>query len=142
MAQLELLEHRFQKLESLEHRLQSLESIGNRFQQLESLLRSVPLNEEVDVGKSILLKDQQQQPTGRANKLYRTCHETRASDPSLTSGMYYIDPDGQDIGDNPIYVYCDMTTGKKQSSIYFMITWLFTMAIWLFYNHRRDCHFP
>lgn len=28
--------------------------------------------------------------------------------------MYWIDPDGQGIGDNPISVYCDMTTGIKR----------------------------
>ena len=36
----------------------------------------------------------------------------RASDPSLNSGMHWIDPDGQGVGDDPIYVYCDMATGK------------------------------
>nr|CAH0110956.1 unnamed protein product [Daphnia galeata] len=42
----------------------------------------------------------------------RTCREVRDGDPSLTSGMYWIDPDGQGIGDGPIYVYCDMATGS------------------------------
>ena len=42
---------------------------------------------------------------------YRTCRETHLADPSLTSGMYWIDPDGQGVGDDPIYVFCNMTTG-------------------------------
>ncbi|EFX89078.1 hypothetical protein DAPPUDRAFT_310805 [Daphnia pulex] len=42
----------------------------------------------------------------------RTCREARAADPSLSSGMYWIDPDGQGVGDGPIYVYCDMTSGS------------------------------
>ena len=42
----------------------------------------------------------------------RTCDELRANDPTLTSGMYYIDPDGQGAGDNAIYVYCNMDTGS------------------------------
>ncbi|XP_057373146.1 uncharacterized protein LOC130694024 [Daphnia carinata] len=42
----------------------------------------------------------------------RTCRETRAADPFLGSGMYWIDPDGQAVGDDPIYVYCDMTKGS------------------------------
>lgn len=42
----------------------------------------------------------------------RTCREARAAAPSLSSGMYWIDPDGQGVGDGPIYVYCDMTSGK------------------------------
>ena len=41
----------------------------------------------------------------------RTCREAHLADPSLTSGMHWIDPDGQAVGDDPIYVYCDMTSG-------------------------------
>ena len=50
---------------------------------------------------------------GRMNGApFRTCHETRLSDLTLGSGMYWIDPDGQGMGDDPIYVYCDMETGS------------------------------
>ncbi len=49
--------------------------------------------------------------TGRSG-IPRTCRELRATDPSLSSGMHWIDPDGQDVGDDPIYVYCDMTSGE------------------------------
>ncbi len=42
----------------------------------------------------------------------RTCRELRAANPSLSSGMQWIDPDGQGIGEDPIYVYCDMSTGE------------------------------
>ncbi len=45
----------------------------------------------------------------------RTCQELRAANPSLPSGMQFIDPDGQGNGDYPIYVYCDMATGKFSS---------------------------
>jgi hypothetical protein len=48
----------------------------------------------------------------------RTCREARAADPSLSSGMYWIDPDGQGGGDGPIYVYCDMTSGKIMFSAF------------------------
>jgi hypothetical protein len=41
----------------------------------------------------------------------RTCREVRDGNPALTSGMYWIDPDGQGVGDPPISVYCNMTTG-------------------------------
>ena len=44
----------------------------------------------------------------------RTCRETRAADPSLISGKYWIDPDGQGVGDDPIYVYCNMATGSTE----------------------------
>jgi hypothetical protein len=46
--------------------------------------------------------------------MVRTCRELRATDPTLTSGMYWIDPDGQGVGEDPINVYCDMTTGRKE----------------------------
>jgi hypothetical protein len=49
--------------------------------------------------------------TGRSG-IPRTCRELRAADPSLSSGMHWIDPDGQGVGDDPIYVYCDMTSGE------------------------------
>ncbi len=43
--------------------------------------------------------------------MFRTCSEAHTVDPSLSSGMYWIDPDGEGVGDDPIYVSCDMTTG-------------------------------
>ena len=42
----------------------------------------------------------------------RSCHEIRMADPSLPNDVYWIDPDGQDIGEDPIQVNCDMSTGK------------------------------
>ena len=51
------------------------------------------------------------QSNGRSG-IPRTCRELRAANPSLASGMQWIDPDGQGIGDDPIYVYCDMSSGK------------------------------
>ena len=42
----------------------------------------------------------------------RTCLDIRSSDPSATSGYYYVDPDGQQSGDDPIIVFCNMTDGK------------------------------
>ena len=51
------------------------------------------------------------QTSGRSG-ISRTCRELRASNPSLASGMQFIDPDGQGIGDDPIYVYCDMSSGN------------------------------
>jgi hypothetical protein len=49
---------------------------------------------------------------GKNAGMPRTCRETRLSNPALASGMYWIDPDGQGVGDDPISVYCDMTSGK------------------------------
>jgi hypothetical protein len=52
------------------------------------------------------------QSTTKSAAMPRTCRELWMANPSLQSGMHWIDPDGQGVGDNPIYVYCDMTTGK------------------------------
>jgi hypothetical protein len=54
----------------------------------------------------------------------RTCRELRAANPSLASGMQFIDPDGQGIGDDPIFVYCDMSTGKFKFSSFSLISFL------------------
>ncbi len=53
----------------------------------------------------------------RKSAIFRTCDESRSVNPSLSSGMQWIDPDGQGIGDDPIYVYCDMTTGTTYSNL-------------------------
>ena len=53
------------------------------------------------------------------SKLYlmpRSCAEARSADPTLQSGNYYVDPDGTNVGDDPIYVYCDMSTGNTTSA--------------------------
>lgn len=44
------------------------------------------------------------------NMISRTCWEIHMANPSLPSGMHWIDPDGQGVGDDPIRVYCDMAT--------------------------------
>jgi hypothetical protein len=63
--------------------------------------------------KSIAANNRQNviQSNGRSG-IPRTCRELRAANPFLASGMQWIDPDGQGIGDEPIFVYCDMSTGK------------------------------
>ncbi|XP_032776653.2 contactin-associated protein-like 3 [Daphnia magna] len=52
-------------------------------------------------------------PLAKTTLQPKTCLEALTSDPSLESGMYWIDPDGQGRGDNPIYVYCNMTSGSS-----------------------------
>ena len=47
------------------------------------------------------------------NAIFRTCQELHQADPSLPYGMYWIDPDGRGVGDDPIYVECDMATGER-----------------------------
>ena len=55
--------------------------------------------------------------TGKMNGTARTCEELRAADPSLPSGMYSIDPDGQNYGIEPLPVYCNMTSGIIKNQI-------------------------
>jgi hypothetical protein len=45
---------------------------------------------------------------------HRSCFELKIADPWLTSGMHWIDPDGENSGDPPIHVHCDMETGKNE----------------------------
>jgi hypothetical protein len=47
----------------------------------------------------------------RESSDFRTCHGLRSVDHFLTSGMYWIDPDGKGVGEDPIYVFCNMTSG-------------------------------
>jgi hypothetical protein len=56
----------------------------------------------------------QLQQSGRS-AMPRTCREAHLADPSLPSAMYWIDPDGQAVGDAPIYVDCDMDSGNQAS---------------------------
>ena len=66
-------------------------------------------------GKVRRLETQTFQPNSISTvqkSIHRTCHEMRTADAFLMSGFYWIDPDGQGAGDDPINVYCDMTTGK------------------------------
>ena len=37
----------------------------------------------------------------------RSCYEARLANPTLQAGNIFIDPDGNDIGEPPIQVYCD-----------------------------------
>lgn len=55
-------------------------------------------------------------PDTKSNKdfLPRSCYELKASNPEAQSGLYFIDPDGQINGDDPIEAYCDMTTSNYE----------------------------
>ena len=86
-------------------RLEELESNVTRQQEIITLLQN-----ELFSSKLALTE----QPNMRKSVSFpRTCRELRAADPTLTSGMHWIDPDGQGIGDDPILVYCDMTKGNR-----------------------------
>ncbi|EFX82286.1 hypothetical protein DAPPUDRAFT_241573 [Daphnia pulex] len=85
------------KNRQLEEKVIRLEST---VRQLESV---IALQENTAASKSV-------DPLTERSSIPRTCREARLMDPSLDSGMHWIDPDGQGVGDDPIYVHCDMTT--------------------------------
>jgi hypothetical protein len=95
------------KNSQLEIKVQQQESI------LISLLVQTNQSESAIGSKSISNNHQTVIQSTGINGIPRTCRELRAADPSLPSEMYWIDPDGQGVGDNPIYVYCDMLSGIK-----------------------------
>ena len=89
---------------------------------LESKVRRLEANvarlqTKVNEQESLLLalKGERQQP--REIAIHRSCHEAHAANPSLPSGMYWIDPDGHGVGDDPINVFCDMTSGEGLTSV-------------------------
>ena len=91
----------------LEAKVQEQETILN------FLLQANELPVSPNGSKSIAANYRQNviQSSGKSG-IPRTCRELRAANPSLSSGMQWVDPDGQGIGDDPIYVYCDMSSGK------------------------------
>ena len=52
-----------------------------------------------------------QQVLGANDFVRRSCQEIFNFNPSLPSGMYWIDPDGQGVGDAPMVAHCDFETG-------------------------------
>ena len=108
-ARLEELESKVARLEELESKVTQLEGKVTRLEEKERQqeLQIEKLQNEREICSAI-----GERSMGRSVSFPRTCRELRSSDPTLTSGMHWIDPDGQGVGDDPIYVYCNMATGK------------------------------
>ena len=63
----------------------------------------------------------EEERNGGDDKLYslpRTCQEMLTTLPTLQSGDYTVDPDGTNVGDAPISVYCNMSTGRIQLKVF------------------------
>jgi len=56
--------------------------------------------------------------------LPRSCYEIKATNPSAQSGLYFIDPDGQINGDDPVQAYCDMDTSKFICTIVYNLLYI------------------
>ncbi|XP_059351518.1 uncharacterized protein LOC130694059 isoform X2 [Daphnia carinata] len=92
-------EHFEAKIIDLEKKVGQLEEKIKKQDSLLAVLKKGlhPLKDNIDTNQHL-----------RPNAILRTCHEINVANPSYPSGMYWIDPDGQGIGDPPIHVYCDM----------------------------------
>ncbi len=101
----EAMEVKVSRLEMEDARLKALLELKDRQQEIlaEKVSRLELLENERETSRQL---------AWRSASILRTCREIRAADPSLSSGMYWIDPDGQGVGDDPIYVHCDMTSGN------------------------------
>ena len=82
-----------------------LKELELKVTRLEEIINS---QDERDIGSAV-----GERSVGKSVSFLRTCRELLAADPLLTPGMHWIDPDGQGVGDDPIYVYCDMVKGKN-----------------------------
>ncbi|XP_057365355.1 uncharacterized protein LOC130686079 [Daphnia carinata] len=112
-ARIEQLEKNYIKVkEHLEGKIIDLETkVGRleaKIEKQDSLLAVLkkghkPLKDNIDINQH-----------RRQNATLRTCHEIHVANPSYPSGMYWIDPDGQGVGDPPIHVHCYMD-GKEVS---------------------------
>ncbi len=101
------------KLKQLEAKnVQQEVKIQDQERRLTSLLEAAELPVSKTDSKLFPVKKEISIRSSGKSGIPRTCRELRAADPSLSSGMHWIDPDGQGVGDDPIYVYCDMTSGK------------------------------
>ncbi len=101
------------RLEALELKVNLLEeTIQQQKQVLDAFHKEIRQPSSAEISpRHFAFRDQSN--TGGKSFFPRTCREVRAMDPSLISGMHWIDPDGQGVGDDPIYVYCDMTSGTE-----------------------------
>ena len=93
----------------LEAKVQEQETIINFLLQENELPISSTVSKSIENYRQNII-----QSNGKSG-IPRTCRELRAGNPSLSSGMQFIDPDGQGIGDDPTFVYCDMSKGKFSS---------------------------
>lgn len=108
-ARLEALELKVQEQELKVIRLE--ETVQHQEQLIFVLQNQNPSKSSTEfISSSLTTANDDQRSAGRT-LFPRTCREAHAMDPSLGSGMHWIDPDGQGTGDEPISVYCDMSKG-------------------------------
>ena len=124
------------KVTRIEAKVQELETILNFLLQKNELPISPTGSKSIENHRQNIM-----QSNGKSG-FPRTCRELRAAYPSLASGMQWIDPDGQGIGDDPIYVFCDMSTGKFRHFHLFLfkIKFKFLNRIDINFTRQRISH--
>lgn len=123
-AEVEALQKKVQQQESKWARLlemleRNIQEQGRKVMKLESIVQQQgellsALQNERQTSFELVsnnLKSSAGQQSAEKIRFHRTCREIREAQPWLSSGMHWIDPDGQGVGDDPIYVYCNMTKG-------------------------------
>lgn len=100
------------KLEEKVNRLEEkVSQLKHKVEHLEFLL--IAKNQKKQrVIKDVKSIEMENKPTAMDGGVFRTCQEMYDQVPTLVSGWYWIDPDGQASGDSAIYVYCDVVSGN------------------------------
>ena len=95
------------ELKSLKEEINELKSKNHQQDLLLASYASILSQDHHQLDKTNMLN-----AVGSKGGMPRSCHEARLADPSLPTAVYWIDPDGQGVGEDPIQVNCDMSTGK------------------------------
>ncbi len=82
--------------------------LETKFKAQESILKSLESDRQSAIAK---VDAESENPPPGQRAFPRTCRAALAANPSLPSGLYWIDPDGSASGDDAIRVHCNMTTG-------------------------------
>ena len=117
-------------IETLESKVVTLETkvarLEAKVEQQESQIAALIVNErekqQSSTTKKFTMSIELNQNYKR-NAIFRTCQELHSSNPLLESGMYWIDPDGQGVGDDAIHVFCDMKLGTVHFASFCCVIW-------------------
>jgi len=100
------------KKEKVELKIE-VDQLKKKFVEIENRLESILTTSTNNVGDHLRRQESAVHVAGKGRDfLPRSCYELKATNPSAQSGLYFIDPDGQINGDDPVQAYCDMDTSK------------------------------
>jgi len=109
------------RLDQLEAKVEQHEGKINSQQKEIDQLKKKNSDLEEKNDQLILASAKEDDVSSRASSsLARSCFEHKVANPTAPSAEYPIDPDGQNGGDPPIQVYCDMKTGNSRPILSFL----------------------